>query len=202
MAVNDFDSIASFYDRLAKFVFGNALLDAQLQHLPEISERDHVLIIGGGTGEILEHIPLCEEVIFLEKSRKMIKRAEMRLVNRPIDFIRQDFFDFETDQKFDVILCPFFLDCFDEVNLEKAISKCTNHLAKQGSLVVIDFDEKRVHPFLLMTMMLFFRLFSKLQSKSLLPIRKIIQQNRFKEQEVKFLKKGVFSGVYIPEAKK
>ena len=94
MAVNDFNFIAPFYDVLARIVFGNAILKAQTTHLSEINENDQVLILGGGTGKLLEHIPFCDRVDYVEKSEKMIRIAKRRLVNRSVNFVNHDFLNY------------------------------------------------------------------------------------------------------------
>ena len=198
MAVNDFDFIAPFYDRLAKLIFGRALLRAQLTHLSELKEKDQVLIVGGGAGELLEHIPFCTSIDFVEKSKRMIRRAKKRLVDRPVNFILEDFLSFESDKKYDVIICPFFLDCFEEQNLKLTINKCKKLLKKEGVLIVSDFEEKYSNKFLLRIMHLFFRVTSRLESNKLKPINDFVVSEGFQLVDEKFLHRNqLFSRLYI-----
>ncbi|MEP5106138.1 MAG: methyltransferase type 12, partial [Ekhidna sp.] len=66
MVVNDFDFVAPIYDRLSKLVFGKSLIKAQAYHLKVIGDKDRVLILGGGTGKLLEFIPKSGELDFVE----------------------------------------------------------------------------------------------------------------------------------------
>ncbi|MEP1034460.1 class I SAM-dependent methyltransferase [Ekhidna sp.] len=202
MAVNDFNFIATFYDELAKLVFGKSLLKAQLVHLQNIRDTDHVLIIGGGTGELLEHLPLCESIDYVEKSRKMIHQAKNRQVNSAINFIQEDFLLFKTDEKYDVIICPFFLDCFNRYNLQNAIVKCKKFMKNKGRLVIVDFDNERTNQFLSKIMLWFFRLSTRLETRKLLNIRGSVLSSGFCEKQVKIFKKGIFNAVYVEANKK
>ena len=202
MAVNDFDFIAPFYDRLAKLVFGKSLLEAQLAHISEISEKDHVLVLGGGTGQILEYIPFCQNVDYVEKSKQMIRRAERRQVNLSINFIQQSFLSVELDKQYDIIICPFFLDCFDQSSLNTVVTKIRSMLDNEGKLLVSDFDKERVNKILLKFMLVFFKAVARLGSNKLLCIRSELKENFFEEGKITFCKKGVFSGLYYPVNRK
>jgi len=194
---NNFNFIAPFYDRLAKLVFGKVLIDAQRIHISKIVDGDEVLIVGGGTGEILEHLPLCESIDYVEKSQRMIRRAEKRQVNRSVHFIHGDFFEFEPGKTYDVIICPFFLDCFGEENLKRAILKCGRLLADGGSLVVIDFDENSSGSWFVKVMHFLFRLTANLESRNLKNLHAQVLFSGFQLIDEKFSHQNkLFSRLY------
>ncbi|WP_420576912.1 class I SAM-dependent methyltransferase [Ekhidna sp.] len=197
MAVNDFDSIAPFYDCLAKLVFGKSLLEAQLAHISEIREKDHVLILGGGTGEILEHIPFCKSVDYVEKSKQMIRRAERRQVNLSINFIHHSFLTVELNKQYDIIICPFFLDCFGEENLLTAISTCKQKLTSGGKMIVIDFAENSSDSWIVKLMHFFFRITANLESRNLKNIHIQMLYSDFQLIDEKFSHRNkLFSRLY------
>lgn len=197
MDVNNFNFIAPFYDQLARLVFGKSILKAQLTHLPEIKGSDRVLILGGGTGKLLEHFPFCESIDYVEKSKSMIRKAKKRLVNRSINFHQQDFFEFESQKKYDVIVCPFFLDCFNESNLRFVIAKCKRALKEQGRLIVADFEPKRDSREILSLMHFFFRIIANLESGNLQNINEKALKAGFELVEEKFLHRNqLFSRLY------
>ena len=197
MAVNDFDFIAPFYDQLQRLIFGKALLNAQIAHISEIRESDNVLILGGGTGEILEHLPLCENIDYVEKSHLMIRRAKRRLVNRPVDFIREDFLNFQSDRKYDIIICPFFLDCFGEENLLTVISICKQKLTSGGKMIVIDFAENSSGSWIVKRMHFFFRITANLESRNLKNIHIQMLYSGFQLIDEKFSHRNkLFSRLY------
>lgn len=197
MAVNNFDFIAPFYDQLAKLVFGKALLQAQLIHLTQIEENDHVLILGGGTGRILEQFPICNQIDFVEKSKKMIMLAKKRMVKRHIDFKYCDFFEYKPNRKYDIVICPFFLDCFNQEQLEEVLNKIKLMLSKNGHLLVADFRSTKSNRWILRIMHLFFRLFANLEARYLLDIHQMVISAGFEVEKEKFLhRKQLFSRLY------
>lgn len=195
MGVNDFDRIAGFYDFLANMVFGGRLLRSQKAMLRYLNDTDLVLILGGGTGQILNFTPLVKRVDYLEKSVKMMKRAKKRKCASEVLFFEVDFFEFQSSIKYDVVICPFFLDCFNEQNLSIAIEKIRSLLSLDGKLIVIDFEN--IPTLLDLAMHFFFRQTAKLESTVLKPIhQKIIRSDFDLVDERKFLEKRVFARLY------
>ncbi len=192
--MNDFDPIAWCYDPLKQFVFGDRLDTAAAYYLKNIKVGSHVLIVGGGTGRIINALPTDSQTYFLEKSREMIVRAQ-RYTSRPVTFIHNDLLDFTTHQKFDYVICPFLLDVFDEVTLNEAISKIDALLKDDGILIVTDFTGKR--PLQLKMMYFFFSIFVGIQARRLPPIHMLIVDSGFKLSESITFSGGVlFSHCY------
>lgn len=196
MAVNQFDRIVFLYDSLARLVFDNQIHNSQIHFIDTIEKQDKVLVIGGGTGKLLESIPECRKLVFVEKSSKMLGRAKKRSSVKAIDFIHSDFFEFDSSYKFDVIICPFFLDCFNESNLDLVIKRIKSMLNDGGSLLIADFTT-RISFVLSSTMHVFFRLIANLEARKLLDIHSFILNNRFfVVSEGFFYRKGIFSRHY------
>ena len=194
--MNNFNLIAPVYDALARLIFKDSLILAQKAFLDKISASDSVLILGGGSGEILEYIPKCKKVTFLDKSKKMLSKAEKRTA-RKVSFVMVDFLIDSLDGTFDVVICPFFLDCFNRSNLRLAVSKCKEILKDDGIFIVCDFQATHSNKLLLIIMHLFFRLFTNLESSRLKNIHQEIVDFDFKEDESKFFHRNqVFSRLY------
>ena len=105
----NYDKIAPIYDMLSKLVFNRSQLLGQIEQLKNLSDNQHILICGGGSGKILDEIsirmPRGIQILYLDSSQKMIEIAETR--NRGsniIEFVCQDILDFETDKSFDIII--------------------------------------------------------------------------------------------------
>ncbi|MEQ9402586.1 MAG: class I SAM-dependent methyltransferase [Cyclobacteriaceae bacterium] len=194
--MNDFNVIAPIYDRLAGFVFGDSIEKATSHFLSEIQANDKVLVLGGGTGKLLEIIPECGEIAFLDKSKSMITRARKRRCKNQVAFVREDFLQYRNASEWDVVICPFFLDCFDARHLRLAMEKITNSLTIGGRLIISDFQETRSLA-LFRFMHFFFRLFARLESKKLKNIHQHILEKGFTvEKEEFYHKKIIFSRVY------
>ncbi|WP_421764076.1 class I SAM-dependent methyltransferase [Ekhidna sp.] len=199
---NNFNLIAPLYDMLGRIVFEKALLSSQEKFVDTIKKEDTVLIIGGGTGKILEKIPHCKNVVFLDLASSMIRRAKKRSCYSPVSFIHADFLVYALQDKYDAIICPFFLDCFEIQGLMKVITKIHGRLKPDGKLIITDFERNIINPFLLKAMLIFFKLFSKLETNKLLDIRTLLKENGFKESQISFYKKGIFSALYYQVGKR
>lgn len=137
----DYSKIAPVYQLLSRLVFGKTLINAQLKALTKTNLGGKLLICGGGDGEILKHLQFFKgEITFLELSAKMIDLARKK-TDRNITFANTDFFNFQPSEKYDVILLPFLLDNFSELQMQLAAQKLASLLATNGEIWVIDFTE-------------------------------------------------------------
>ncbi|WP_332369451.1 class I SAM-dependent methyltransferase [Spirosoma telluris] len=107
----NFDWIAPVYDTLAFIVFGHRLKQAQVVFLNRIPPTASVLIVGGGSGWLLEQILRKREpkqVVYLETSAQMLALASQRIVRKAlvgsVDFRVGDETSLQPDERFDVIL--------------------------------------------------------------------------------------------------
>lgn len=199
MRKNRFDFVAPFYDFLAKLIFGEMLDKAQAHFLNELENGARILIVGGGTGRILEHPSLAKagRIDYLELSAQMINKAkkrEGRLNN--LHFIQGDFF--EHTGQYDLIVANFFLDCFDERNLETAIDKLSDLSQTGSSLIVTDFQPKqeRKAKILIWLMLIFFRLFASLEANNLQTIHAAVLARFNLVEKVEFKNGLIFSALY------
>jgi ubiquinone/menaquinone biosynthesis C-methylase UbiE len=196
---NDFDRIAPIYDLLARMVFGRKLDLAARCYLHLVEKHDHVLIVGGGTGRILDHLPKARKITYLELSKDMLVKARKR-ASIDIRFEKADFLNWDcVEDQFDVIILPFFLDVFTASNLETVLQKIRPILKKDGLLIVADFQRtgKRYHEVLIWVMHRFFSVVSGLESRSLQDIKGTLVANGFAEESITFYRNGmIFSGCY------
>lgn len=195
MSVSNFNFVAPFYDSLVRLVFGKTLWKAQQIHLNTIQRRESVLILGGGTGRILNWLPAGCDVTYLELSEAMILRAKKK---GRANFVHADFLAHPLDQKFDWVICPFFLDCFDEEVLEIVLDKIYRLMNENGRLIVTDFHVSNTHQKSLANLMIwFFRLTANLPAIRLLPIQEIISKTGFIRKDSHFLRGDfIFSDIY------
>jgi len=81
---NNYDRIARYYDVLSRMVFFRAQLKAQIDQLHFIPANSSVLIVGGGTGWILEEIAKVHSsglrITYVEISAKMLDLSRKRKV--------------------------------------------------------------------------------------------------------------------------
>ena len=196
---NNFDKVFCIYDYLAKWIIKERKLkEVQTAFLGCMHLRARVLIVGGGTGEILEWLPKgkCLFVDYVELSARMLERAKLRNAQET-HFIQGD--ALAHSGLYDFIIAHFFLDCFNEAELPKMLKHLSNQLKVGGKLLVSDFchNGKRKDEFLNKLMHLFFRLFANLSSKKLQNIRTVIRASGLVETHYQTFDRGqLFSGVY------
>jgi tRNA (cmo5U34)-methyltransferase len=109
---NGFDSVACYYDQLARLVFGSAISDSQSDHFAYVPNPSQVLALGGGTGwwlkDLLRIKPDCQ-ILFVEPSYRMIEMARKSIgPDKRVCFMQGTAESISEDKRFDAVL--FF--CF------------------------------------------------------------------------------------------
>ena len=156
----NYDSASWFYDQLSRLVFGPAIKNSQLYLLPYIKINSNIIIIGGGTGWILEEIakmhPSGLTITYVEVSRKMMSRSKKRFIagnkvyfiNRPIEHV-------DNLTPFDAIITPFLFDNFSNFTVEKIFAKLNGLLKPGGLWLYSDFQPgKKIWQKLMLKIML------------------------------------------------
>ncbi len=175
--MSSFNKVAPIYDQLAWLVFGNNLKNARRAFLDDILPGSRVLIVGGGTGWILEELDALQrhlDVVYIDSSAKMIDLAKCRNVSElKVEFVHDDFLNWAELDQFDCIITNFFLDVFDEEVLSVVEDKALNSLKPEGIWLVTDFSLTTNTGFrfwkvaLIKVMYAFFRLTAGLKSNQL-----------------------------------
>lgn len=164
----NYNYVAPIYDFLVKLVFGSKLTDAEKHYLDQLDRPAHILIFGGGSGNLLK--PLLglypqAQIHFLEASSVMISKAS----SRPISGIENVQFTHGTEQqlvgcdhKYDLVITSYVLDVFKDSELGKVMDVLFNVLAPGGFWLQTDFYVYETHPWwqkrIVWLMYLFFNL--------------------------------------------
>jgi len=200
-----FDNVAPFYDSLSRLVFGSALHQAQREHLPAIPAGARVLLIGGGTGWLLEELLRVRpgaQVTYLEASPKMLQLAMKKLaryswmMDATVDFRLGNEDALRPDETFDVILTPFLLDLFPEQRLRHLMDRLHAALAPGGLWLFSDFWPVRSpaplwQRLLLKAMYTFFGQLSGVQATSLPDFRLHFDRLQLQELQATTFYKGM-----------
>ena len=79
---NNYDRIARYYDTLSRLVFFRSQIKAQTDQLQVIPPGSRILIVGGGTGWILEEIAKVQasglSITYVEISEEMLRLSKER----------------------------------------------------------------------------------------------------------------------------
>lgn len=186
-----FDVIAPVYDLLSRMVYGKSIVTAQKYFLKYIPEGAHVLIVGGGTGWIIEELFAVNEtcsVVYIEASQKMLQKAQSRMESNDqsrIQFILQS--EMPSEGSYDVIITNFFLDVFPSDKLIYIIQQLKDRVVDNGRWIVTDFidDGKRWQRILLKLMYTFFRNVSKIEAAALPPWQRLLADAGMQRNEAK-----------------
>lgn len=172
----DYDLISRIYDPLSRIVFGRTLMRAQEALLPAVKIGSRILIVGGGTGEILEHLGALHirglGIHYLESSARMIAMAKKRdYAVHVVGFIHRSIEEYDTTLQFDVIITPFLFDNFTQPQAEANFHKLSSLLKLDGIWLYTDYhinnDSTWWQKLLLRTMYLFFRVVSGVETHSM-----------------------------------
>jgi len=144
-----FNFIAPVYDFFAHLVFMGALWRTQKFFVPSLKKARRALVFGGGTGRILTELiryQAAREYVFVDLSPKMIAKAQRRVQRQKIAQKKIPTVAYicgtEGDiprKKFDLIVTPFILDCFDAERLPQTLALLATRLAPNGQWLFADF---------------------------------------------------------------
>jgi hypothetical protein len=190
MLMADFDRIARHYDSLGRFVFGKNIADCQTYFLSVIPDSSNILILGGGSGWILNAIDEKTKgccIWYVELSQRMIDLAKSCNQSSNVIFIRGDEGSIPEEVVFDVIITNFFLDLFDEDQLKKTVQGILPSTRDNTIWLVSDFvNRKAWHRVMIWIMYRFFMLTTDLETSSLPGWEALLYSMGFKESQSKY----------------
>lgn len=143
MAAN-FDPVARWYSLMEMAAFGGALQRCRVALLDEVKTAKRVLIVGEGNGRFLQAFlqsnPVAE-ITVIDASQRMINLARDRVKNSPrVTFVHGSVLDPTTTlPRVDLVVTGFFLDCFNEAELDFAITRLRGALEIGGRWLWSDF---------------------------------------------------------------
>jgi ubiquinone/menaquinone biosynthesis C-methylase UbiE len=198
MAAN-YNNSAWFYDRLSRLIYGNALINAQVYLLQYIPAGSNILIIGGGTGWILEEItkihPAGLNITYVEVAPAMMGLSQKRRIGlNKVIFMNNAVESIALQPGFDVIITPFLFDNFKEQTLQKVFEHIHPSIKPKGLWLNADFQltGKWWQQLLLKSMFLFFRILCCIEASSLPDI-----EQQFEKYSYESIAGAFFYGDFI-----
>lgn len=195
-----FNWLARHYDFLSGIIFGKTLHQSQVCFLSSIPADCAILIIGGGTGEMLKELlmvnPTCR-VWYVEASGQMVSLAREKISkddHNRVWFIHGTEVSLPDGIFFDVVITNFFLDLFTDARVLHICKTLWQKLNNDGLWLISDFvDEgKWWHRFLLWSMYRFFALTCDIEGSRLPPWEKQLAATGLTEMKFEF-----FYGMFI-----
>ncbi|MFT3948513.1 MAG: methyltransferase domain-containing protein [Agriterribacter sp.] len=187
---NNYDSIAFCYDRLSRLVFGNSIRQSQICLLPFISPENRILIMGGGTGWILEEISKLYasglDIVYIEASAKMLEFAKTKdIAENKVEFLNSYIEAYHTTSTFDIIITAFLFDNFTEKIATENFKKLDTLLNKKGKWLFADFhitNASNWHQRIVLKLMYyFFKRVSNIEADQLIDMGFVFLKYHYKE---------------------
>ncbi len=182
MAAN-YDNSAWFYDRLSRMIYGQAIINSQVYLLKYIPAGSDILIVGGGTGWILEEIANIHssglKITYVEISAKMMVLSRKRkTAGNQVIYINEAVENLKDQAHYDVVITPFLFDNFTEQTLQKVFAHIHSLLKPKGVWLNTDFRPtgKWWQKILLKSMILFFRMICQIEVSRLPDVEKYFEQ--------------------------
>ena len=201
--LNGFDRIAPFYDSLQRMVFGRALVESQRAFLDAIPDDSNVLILGGGSGELMKRLLELKggcHLWYVEASAKMLAMARERMEGHHVHFIHGTEASIPADVLFDAAITGFFLDVFPDDKVALVARTMDRHLRRSAVWLITDFlaTGKWWQRVLLWTMYKFFIITSGIEARRLPNWEKLVAENGFAQMRSKsffhgFIKSSVWT---------
>jgi ubiquinone/menaquinone biosynthesis C-methylase UbiE len=203
---NNYNKIAGIYDFLSRVVFQKSIINAQKFLLQHILPNSKILIVGGGTGWILEELSKMYnegiEITYVEKSRQMIALSKQKNTqHNTVEFINKGIEEYSTGKKFDAVFTAFLFDNFQQDKIEFIFSQLHPFLKPNGLWLYADFIHHKNNAawwqkFLLKTMYLFFRLTCNIETQQLIDMSPYFAKSYNKISEKHFYHNFIKAAVY------
>jgi ubiquinone/menaquinone biosynthesis C-methylase UbiE len=207
--LNRFNWLSRHYDLLTRLVFGKAIYDSQVHFLSLIRPGAHVLILGGGSGELLRPLssknPHCK-VWYVEASSGMLVLATEKTgekFRKNVQFIHGTEESIPEGVMFDAIITNFFLDLYPVNTLLVLCHQIVPKLHDGGLWLVSDFVDggKWWQRIMLWLMYRFFVLACKIEATRLPAWNDLLRISGLRQRGVKLFFGGfIKSAVYTRKA--
>ncbi len=180
---SNYNNASWFYQSLSQLVFGQAQVNAQTCYLNHIQPGSQVLIIGGGTGGILESLtkvhPWGLQITYVEISANMMALSRKRNTGKnKVVYITQDIQQVEFAQQFDTVITAFLFDNFSDENLAVVFPLIDAQVKPGGIWLNTDFQLTGAlwQKIMLKSMYIFFRLFKAVEVMKLPHVKAVFSK--------------------------
>lgn len=143
-----FNLLGHIYNPLKQIFLANEPEKVIAKVILKMGFHFRVLVVGGGADNTVSELFFrnkCTTVTQVDISSVLTKKAQIRLKNknaawfRKAKFITSPFLEYESGEKYDAIISPFYLDLFTEWEVKENIEKMKTMLPNGGLIYVIDF---------------------------------------------------------------
>lgn len=146
-----YDRLADLYRWIERPVFGDDLMIARSALIDKLPPCQTIALFGDGDGRLLAKIVQSQpnaKITSFDQSSKMIEKQQRNASrvasavspDASLDFVHADLKDAELPlHQFDVLVVPFFLDCFTKAELNAHLDRWLSAIRPGGTLYYVDF---------------------------------------------------------------
>jgi SAM-dependent methyltransferase len=175
------DRIARWYRWFEYAGFGRALERRREAFLSEVSDARRILALGDGDGRALAALLAAAPnacVDYIDVSATMLDLARARAGTKRVNYRRADARTVPLPAlEYDLIVTHFFLDCFDETDLEPLIARLSDAATPEARWLISEF---RGNGWLVRSLYLFFRIATGLRTRRLVDHHPLLQRHGFR----------------------
>lgn len=175
------DRIARWYRWIEYAGFGRALERRREAFLSDVSNARRVLALGDGDGRALAALLVAAPhacVDYIDVSARMLELARTRTGTNRVNYRCEDARTTPLPPaEYDLIVTHFFLDCFDETDLEPLIARLASAAAPQARWLISEF---RGNGWLVRALYVFFGLTTGLRTRRLVDHHPLLKRHRFR----------------------
>lgn len=166
-----YNLVGPFYSKIASFVYGRQFYQIQAAALEQMNAKK-VLVVGGGDMRLFKYCKENKAIYYLidnskpftEMATKNAKEYRQKLV-----VLEGDFFSYNLQPNYDLVVFPFFLDQFGRDKIIQAIERILQEVKPKLGIIILDFSWKesvmaKIH---LGILYFLFQRFMKIQARSL-----------------------------------
>ena len=167
-----FDRLSVIYDLLVNIVFGRAIRKAQIASIKQVENEHEWLILGGGTGWILDEIFKIYpnvKITYLEVSQEMINKAKRRKPKGRVNYVLGSIDQIPQEKNYDVVMTAFFWDMFPTNEAVRMKQSIDQKLKNDAIWLLVDFKNTDIwwQRILMRVMYLFFRFTCHIEASEL-----------------------------------
>jgi len=174
------DRIARWYRWFEYAGFGRALERRREAFLKDVADARRVLALGDGDGRALAALVSAApqaRIDYLDVSARMLELARARVGTGRVTYRNGDALNVRWPEgEYDLIVTHFFLDCFNEKDLELLAPRIARAAGPQARWLISEF---RGNGWLVRFLYLFFRIATGLRTRRLVDHHSLLEQHGF-----------------------
>jgi SAM-dependent methyltransferase len=175
------DRIAPWYRWLEYAGFGLALERRREAFLNDVADARRVLALGDGDGRALAALLASAPhacVDYIDVSARMLESARARAGSEHVNYRCEDARIARLPAaEYDLIVTHFFLDCFDEKDLERLVARLAGAATPQARWLISEF---RGNGWLVRSLYFFFRIATGLRTRRLVDHHPLLKRHGFR----------------------